>query len=86
MHERNFFAIAMDCTARKPYMQTVAIDRTKGMRKVFTCPHELAEQIDAWRSAQRPIPSESAAVAELLRRALKQWHDEQKRRRQQAEL
>jgi hypothetical protein len=54
-------------------MSVVAIDRTKGSRKVFLHPHELAEQIDAWRRAQRPIPSESAAIAELVRQALERW-------------
>jgi hypothetical protein len=58
-------------------MSVVAIDRTKGSRKVFLCPNELADKLDAWRSAQRPIPSESAAIAELVRQALKQWREKQ---------
>jgi hypothetical protein len=57
-------------------MSVVAIDRTKGSRKVFTCPHELAAEIDAWRATQRPIPSESAAIQELVRQALERWRKE----------
>jgi hypothetical protein len=58
-------------------MSVVAIDRTKGSRKVFLSPHELADKLDAWRGAQRPIPSESVAIAELVRQALKQWRGQQ---------
>jgi hypothetical protein len=57
-------------------MAVVAIDKTKGTRKVFTCSYELAGEIQAWRMAQRPIPSESAAVAILLWQALKRWRAE----------
>ena len=60
-------------------MVVVAIDRKKGMRKVFTCPHELAAEVDAWRREQPSIPSESAVFAELIREALKRWREEQKR-------
>jgi hypothetical protein len=57
-------------------MSDVAIDRTKHDRVVFTCPHELRQEIAAWRSEKRPIPSESQAVAELLRQALERWREE----------
>jgi hypothetical protein len=58
-------------------MPVVAIDRIKGTRKMFTCSNELAEEITAWRTAQRPIPSESAAVAMLLWQALLRWREQQ---------
>jgi hypothetical protein len=58
-------------------MAVVAIDRTKGTRKMFTCSNELAEEITAWRTAQQPIPSESAAVAMLLWQALLRWREQQ---------
>ena len=58
-------------------MDVVPIDKTKGSRKVFTCPHQLAAEIDAWRSEQRPIPPESQAVVQLLRLALQRWREEQ---------
>ncbi|HEX2478654.1 MAG TPA: hypothetical protein VHK45_05200 [Geminicoccaceae bacterium] len=62
-------------------MSVVAIDRTKGSRKVFTCPYELAAELDAWRAAQRPIPSESQAIVQLLRQALKAWREQEPGRR-----
>ena len=65
-------------------MSAVAIDRTKGSRKVFLCPHELAAEIDTWRATQRPIPSESAAVVELVRRALERWRKDQREKRKQS--
>jgi hypothetical protein len=39
-------------------MPVVAIDRTKGTRKMFTCSNELAEEITAWRTAQQPSERE----------------------------
>ena len=59
-------------------MAVVAIDRTKGSRKMFLCSHELAEEISSWRAAQRPLPSESAAIAMLLWQALQAWRANQK--------
>jgi hypothetical protein len=53
------------------------IDRSRGARVVFTCSHELRAEIEAWRGEQRPIPSESAAIAALLWRALQQWREQQ---------
>jgi hypothetical protein len=47
----------------------------------FYCPLELRAELEAWRATQRPIPSESAAVTELLRQALEQWRKEQERKR-----
>jgi hypothetical protein len=59
-------------------MGVVAIDRTKGTRKAFTCPHALSAEIAAWREAQRPIEmSESQAIAALLWQALLRWRAEQ---------
>jgi hypothetical protein len=48
-------------------MAAVGYDPTKTARIGVYVPVELREQIDAWRSKQRPIPSESAAVVTLLR-------------------
>jgi hypothetical protein len=53
-------------------MADVAIDRSKTARVAFYVPLELRERLDGWRSQRRPIPSESAAVVQLLRRALDQ--------------
>jgi hypothetical protein len=58
-------------------MPVVAIDRTRGTRKMFTCDNELAEEITAWRTAQRPIPTESVAITELLWQALIRWREQQ---------
>jgi hypothetical protein len=59
----------------------VAIDRTKGSRKVFTCSHELAAELQAWREAQRPIEiSESQAISALLWQALQRWREEREER------
>jgi hypothetical protein len=55
-------------------MPVVAIDRTKGTRKMFTCGNELAEEHGAPPSG----PSrESAAVAMLLWQALLRWREQQ---------
>jgi hypothetical protein len=59
----------------------VAIDRTKNVRVVFTCSHELREEISAWRAEKRPARSESAAIAELLWQALQRWREERERER-----
>jgi hypothetical protein len=62
-------------------MQTVAIDRTKGVRKSALVTHEEAAAIDDYRLYRRAdlgkIPSESQAVAELIRRGLEQFKREQ---------
>ena len=58
-------------------MHTVAIDPTKGARKVFTLPHDLAEEVDRYRRAQPKIPSESKAFAELIRKGLERYKEEQ---------
>jgi hypothetical protein len=42
-------------------------------RKVFTCPHELAAEVDRYRRAQPEIPSESRAFAELIKLGLERW-------------
>jgi metal-responsive CopG/Arc/MetJ family transcriptional regulator len=47
-------------------------------RKTLTFPEELLAELDAWRASQRPIPTESQAVAELIRQALERWRKEQK--------
>jgi hypothetical protein len=41
--------------------------------------YDLAAELDAWRAAQRPISSERQAVVQLLRQALKEWREAQKR-------
>ena len=61
-------------------MGVVAIDQTKGARKVFTCPHELAAEVDHYRRAQPEIPSESRAFAELIKLGLQRWKEEQQRK------
>ena len=62
-------------------MTAVAIDKTKGSRKVFLCSNELGAKIHAWRIAQRPIPSESAAIAMLLWLALQAEREDEKKGR-----
>ena len=49
-------------------------------RQTLTLPEELVAELDAWRAEQRPIPTLSVAVAELLRQALEQWRKEQGRK------
>lgn len=46
------------------------------VRRNLTLPEEIVAELDAWRAAQRPIPTESQAVSELLRRALKAWREQ----------
>jgi hypothetical protein len=46
------------------------------VRKAWTLPEELLVDLEAWRAAQRPIPTESQAVAELLARAIVAWRQE----------
>ena len=48
------------------------------VRRTWTVPEKLLDELEAWRAAQRPIPTESQAVAELLRRALKAWREQDK--------
>jgi hypothetical protein len=62
-------------------MSDVAIDPTKIRRVAFYCPVELRAELETWRASRRPIPSESAAVIELLRQALEQWRKEQVKER-----
>jgi hypothetical protein len=62
----------------------MAIDQTKGTRKVFTCPHELAVEVDRYRRAQPEIPSESRAFAELIKLGLERWKEEQRRKPEKA--
>jgi hypothetical protein len=47
------------------------------VRKAWTLPEDLITDLEAWRAAQRPIPTESQAVAELLARAIEAWRKEQ---------
>jgi hypothetical protein len=48
-------------------------------RKAVNLPLELVREIDAYRSTRRPIPSESAAIRDLLIRGLETLKDEQQR-------
>lgn len=48
-------------------------------RKAVNLPMDLVREIDAYRSARRPIPSESAAIRDLLIRGLETLKDEQQR-------
>jgi hypothetical protein len=61
-------------------MTSVAIDPTKGSRKVFTCPHELAAEINHYRRERETIPPESQAVVELIRLGLEKWKKERERK------
>ena len=60
-------------------MDVVAIDRAKNVRKMVLLTHEEVRDLTAYRRAQETIPTESAAIAELLRWALAAWREEDER-------
>lgn len=62
-------------------MQTVAIDPTKGQRKVITLPHDLAAEVDRYRRAQPKIPPESKALVDLIRKGVEHLRAEQNKDR-----
>ena len=42
-------------------------------RRTWTIPNDVLVKLDAWRGDQRPIPTESQAVAELLLIGIEAW-------------
>jgi metal-responsive CopG/Arc/MetJ family transcriptional regulator len=52
------------------------------VRRTLTLPEELVAEVEEWRGAQRPIPTESQAVAELLRQALERWREQNTKKSQ----
>jgi hypothetical protein len=62
-------------------MDMVAIDPTKGVRKTVLITHEDEAAVDDYRRAQQRIPSESQALADLIRRGLQQWRQERERQK-----
>jgi hypothetical protein len=62
------------------YMQIMPIDATRNARLAVVLPHEMVEEIDAYRVARRAtlgrIPSQSAALAELIQKGLERWREE----------
>jgi metal-responsive CopG/Arc/MetJ family transcriptional regulator len=63
--------------------QTIARNQVpvaKGkIRITLTLDKALVDKIDGWRAEQRPIPTQSQAVAELVRQTLERSHREQKK-------
>jgi hypothetical protein len=61
-------------------MAVVAIDTTRNVRKTLLLTHEEAAEVEDFRVSLRAelgrVPSESAALSELVRRALKQLREE----------
>jgi metal-responsive CopG/Arc/MetJ family transcriptional regulator len=51
------------------------------VRRNLTLPKKVVAELDAWRAEQRPIPTESQAVSELLRQALQRWREQQEQER-----
>jgi metal-responsive CopG/Arc/MetJ family transcriptional regulator len=70
--------------ATMPRERSVPVAAGK-VRRTLTLPEELLDELDAWRAAQRPIPTESQAVAELLRQALAGWREQADREDRKAE-
>jgi len=61
-------------------METTIVERRMPVaegkvRRTWTVPEELIPEIEAWRAVQRPIPTESQAVTELLADALRRWRE-----------
>jgi hypothetical protein len=50
-------------------------------RKAVNLPPDLVREIDAYRGARRPIPSESAAIRDLLIRGLEALKEDERPRR-----
>jgi hypothetical protein len=50
-------------------------------RRTLMAPDEVLAELQAWRAAQRPIPTESQAIVELLTQALLRWREENKAER-----
>jgi hypothetical protein len=66
-------------------MGLVAIDTTRNVRKTVLLTHDEAAAVEDFRVSLREtlgrVPSESAALGELIRRGLEQWRQEQKTER-----
>jgi hypothetical protein len=66
-------------------MALVAIDTDRNVRKTVLLTHEEASAVEDFRVSLREVlgrvPSESAALSELIRRALDAWQKEQAKER-----
>jgi hypothetical protein len=62
-------------------MAVVAIDPSRGVRKSILLTHEQVEELEQFRlylrSARGRMPSESAALAELIQEGVRRWREEQ---------
>jgi hypothetical protein len=69
-------------------MALVAIDTERNVRKTVLLTHEEAAAVEDFRVSLREtlgrVPSESAALAELIRRGLQQVDEEQKTKRKKS--
>jgi hypothetical protein len=67
-------------------MNVVAIDPTKGVRKSILLTNEQMEEVEQFRLHVRNVrgrmPSESAAIAELVQEGLRRFREQQERERQ----
>jgi hypothetical protein len=63
----------------------VAIDTTKGARKAVLLTNEQLTEIEQFRLWARTVrgrmPSESAAIAELIQEGLRQWREDREAER-----